>query len=265
MTATPRPSTTVCVLRERDAAMEVLMVRRSPTARFMGGAWVFPGGVVDEADGSPRAAALVSGVEATELGWVAAGLRELVEEVGIWITSEPFTARVPDGAGVVYAEAERRSVRFDGAAMVLFANWVTPVRSPMRFDARFYAVAVPTGLEPEPDGDEIDGAGWSRPETVVQRADAGELLLPFPTRKSLELLAHFATPSGLLTHIRSLDEVPAIQPRLRIGEDGGLEIVVPGEPGFEDIDEVGGPDFEAMRAAAWVSAQAGRPIPELGG
>lgn len=265
MTATPRASTTVCVLREHNGVMEVLMVRRSPTARFMGGAWVFPGGVVDEADSSSRAAALVAGVGRAELGWVAAGLRELVEEVGVWITSTPFASRVPHGGGSVYADAERRSVRFDGAAMVLFANWITPVKSPMRFDARFYAVSVPTGVEPEPDDDEIDGAGWSRPEAIVERAGAGELLVPFPTRKSLELLAKFATPSDFFSHARSLDEVPVVRPRLRIGEDGGLEIVVPGEPGFDDIDEVGGPDFETMRVAARVSAQSGRPIPELGG
>ena len=51
----PRPAATVILLRGGDEALEVLLVRRNPEARFMGGAWVFPGGAVDrhEGDGQP--------------------------------------------------------------------------------------------------------------------------------------------------------------------------------------------------------------------
>ena len=40
----PRPAGTVIVLRGGASALEVLLVQRNPNARFMGGAWVFPGG-----------------------------------------------------------------------------------------------------------------------------------------------------------------------------------------------------------------------------
>src|SRR6516164_9292334 len=67
----PRPAGTVILLRGGADALEVLLVRRNPNARFMGGAWVFPGGAVNRAEGD--------GQEALR----AAGLRELDEEAGI--------------------------------------------------------------------------------------------------------------------------------------------------------------------------------------
>ena len=40
----PRQAATVIVLRGGAERLEVLLVQRTPKARFMGGAWVFPGG-----------------------------------------------------------------------------------------------------------------------------------------------------------------------------------------------------------------------------
>jgi 8-oxo-dGTP pyrophosphatase MutT (NUDIX family) len=61
----------VIVLRGGGERLEVLLVKRNPAARFMGGAWVFPGGSVnpDEGDG--------------ELALLSAAMRELTEEAGI--------------------------------------------------------------------------------------------------------------------------------------------------------------------------------------
>src|SRR5206468_3447410 len=39
---TPRPAASVIVLRGGAETLEVLLVRRTPAARFMGGVWVFP-------------------------------------------------------------------------------------------------------------------------------------------------------------------------------------------------------------------------------
>src|SRR3954464_7985223 len=43
----PRVAASVIVLRDSAKGPEVLLVQRNPDARFMGGAWVFPGGAVD--------------------------------------------------------------------------------------------------------------------------------------------------------------------------------------------------------------------------
>src|SRR3954465_249615 len=70
-----RPAASVMVLR--DPGPEVLLVQRNPEARFMGGAWVFPGGAVHDADSSPADTAV----------------RELEEEAGVAIAdSEKLVA-----------------------------------------------------------------------------------------------------------------------------------------------------------------------------
>src|SRR3954451_10634758 len=62
----PRLAASVIVLRGGGEDLYVLLVRRTPKARFMGGVWVFPGGAVDEGEDEQRAA-----------------VRELEEEAGI--------------------------------------------------------------------------------------------------------------------------------------------------------------------------------------
>src|SRR5690349_13706311 len=68
----PRQAATVIVLRGGSDTLEVLLVQRNPAQRFMGGAWVFPGGAVD-AD------------EALEgdLAHRLAGVREVAEEAQV--------------------------------------------------------------------------------------------------------------------------------------------------------------------------------------
>ena len=236
------------------------MARRSPTARFMGGAWVFPGGVVDPLDGSDRVAALVDGVAASDLAWVAAGGRERVEEVGVWLTAEPFVTRIDhDERDAVWSYAEAHGIRFDGAGSVLFANWITPTMVPVRFDARFYAMHLPSGLDCAPDDVEVDAAEWIAPVDAVTAADHGEMVVPFPTRRNLELLAGFSSAQGVIEHFGRMDTIAPIQPRMRVSSTGSLEVLVPGDDGFDEIDEASGPDPEVLRRVARASG-----VPEVG-
>src|SRR3954453_4930324 len=82
----PRQAATVIVLRGGAETLEVLLVQRNPEQRFMGGAWVFPGGAVDaheEGDLSHRLAGVVE-VE-DEAGVVLDGPDEL-HPFSRWIT-----------------------------------------------------------------------------------------------------------------------------------------------------------------------------------
>ena|SRR5436190_2383153 len=101
--ATPRPAASVIVLRGGADALEVLLVRRTPQARFMGGVWVFPGGAVDPGE-DERGAALRELVE--EAGITIAGPDDLVRfsrwitpaEVKIRFDTHFFLAPAPAGA-----------------------------------------------------------------------------------------------------------------------------------------------------------------------
>jgi 8-oxo-dGTP pyrophosphatase MutT (NUDIX family) len=116
----PRQAATVIVLRGGGDTLEVLLVRRNPAARFMGGAWVFPGGAVD-GDEDHR----------------VAGVREVAEEAGIelpdpeelllfsrWITPPQVTIRF-DTRFFLVAAPEGAEARPDGGETVE-AGWYAP-------------------------------------------------------------------------------------------------------------------------------------------
>jgi 8-oxo-dGTP pyrophosphatase MutT (NUDIX family) len=241
VTAQARPAATVCLLRDGEGGLEVLMAERAADARFMAGVWVFPGGAVDEEDAAAHSPVATTG---NDRAWRAAALRELVEEMGIWVTTTGIETRRVQGD--VYAAAAERDLVLDGNALGYFANWITPASLPIRFDTRFYAAAA--DAEPEVDGEELVTARWIAPQEALARSRDGDSPVAFPTARSLAYLGGFATAQVAADHIAALDRVPPIQPSLRVDGDA-LGIVLPGEPGFEEAaaaesglgDRIGGP------------------------
>jgi len=119
----PRQAATVIVLRGGAERLEVLMVQRTPKARFMGGAWVFPGGAVDASEGHRRAA-----------------VREVEEEAGLtlpdpaalvpfarWITPPEVTVRF-DTYFFLARAPEGQEAEPDGQETV-DARWFEPARA----------------------------------------------------------------------------------------------------------------------------------------
>jgi len=190
-----RPSASLLLLRGGDAALEVLLVRRTPKARFMGGFWVFPGGAVEPAD---RAGTDEDGAHR------AAAVRELREEAAI--------------EGV------------DPASLVAYSRWVTPETSGIRFDTRFYLAAAPGAAEPRVDGEECVDAGWFAPAAALDAYDSGGLPLVFPTLKHVEQIAPFRSAAELLEASRGRIVEP-IRPQV-VGSGEQARIVLPGEPGY---------------------------------
>lgn len=262
MTAPLRFSASICLLREGSDGVEVLLAQRGKGARFMGGAWVFPGGVVDELDRSDAALAALDGVsDIDEAGWRAAALRELVEEAGIWLSRRPHTLSAedrPHGAEV-YARAATDG-RLEAGILAYFSNWITPSNVPIRFDARFYVAIAPAGLDGIADGREMDDVQWVGAREGLAR-NRTDFVLPFPTRKTLEHFVALGDAAAVVEHGRSLREIRPIQPRLRISEDV-LEAVLPWEPGYDDLtDDPPTPDLLAR--AVRVTTAEGDEIPEM--
>ena len=256
----PRPSSTICVLHQGETDFEVLMVRRSATARFMAEAWVFPGGVVDPDDHEQLALGSIDGLTHPELGpWMAAAFREVVEETGIWLTNPPFVEGIDDMA--VFALAQVRGLRFDATRVAYFANWITPTMVPKRFDARFFIAAIDERVAAVPDEREIDRAEFVTPGEALRRAETGEWLVPFPTQRTLHQLAGFSTVDAALDEWQHKEVIP-VQPRMRVAADGALEVVMPGDPGFDDLAD-SEPDPEVLARAAQAAAEKGRPIAEV--
>jgi 8-oxo-dGTP pyrophosphatase MutT (NUDIX family) len=190
----PRQAASVIVLRGGAGALELLLVKRTEKARFMGGVWVFPGGAVDAHEGEGDAAHRVAAV------------RELEEEASI--------------GGV------------DPDALVKFSRWITPAEVTIRFDTHFFLAPTPEGAEPAVDGEECVDLGWYTPQGALDAHTAGEILLVFPTIKHLEQLALFATADELLAHAAGREVLPVTPKVIVSGE--AARVVLPGEPGYDE-------------------------------
>jgi 8-oxo-dGTP pyrophosphatase MutT (NUDIX family) len=188
----PRQAASVILLRGGAEELEVLLVKRTPRARFMGGVWVFPGGAVDAAEGD--------GDEAHR----GAAVRELHEEAAI--------------------------VLDDPTALVKFSRWITPEEVQIRFDTHFFLAELPDGQEPQIDGEECVDLSWLTPRAALAANDSGAIQLVFPTIKHLEQLGEFPSVASLMAHAQGR-EVHPVQPRVLL-EGEVARIVLPGEPGY---------------------------------
>ena len=193
--ADARLAASAILLRDAPDGPEVLLLQRNPEARFMGGAWVFPGGAVhsaDEADGVP--------------GPVAAALRETEEESGLRLA----------GPG----------------ELVPFSRWITPAQVKIRFDTWFFVARAPEGAEVQIDAAEVVDSRWLRPQDALDAGARDDLLLVFPTIKHLEQLAQFRSVDDALSEARSRKVMP-VEPRVLV--DGGVaRVLMPGEPGYDE-------------------------------
>ncbi len=190
----PRLAATVILLRGGATGLEVLLVQRNPEQRFMGGAWVFPGGAVDTHEG------------ADDAGLRTAAVREVAEEAGAELPG-------PD-------------------VLVPFSRWITPAEVTIRFDTWFYLAEWPAPVEPRVDGAECVDWRWATPQAALEAYAREELLLVFPTIKHLEQIGGFASADALLAFARGR-EVRPVQPRVLM-EGEIARVVLPGEPGYED-------------------------------
>jgi 8-oxo-dGTP pyrophosphatase MutT (NUDIX family) len=208
--------------------VEVLMVRRPLTARFMPGIWVFPGGAVDAQDevAPPSFGGNHSGSE-----WRVAALRELIEETGLWLTSSgPRSALLTEDA---FSVVEDSDFVLDPDSLIYFSNWITPSVFPIRFDTRFFLAVVNADSEARVDGDELIDLAWVTPLDALEKEELGEWGIAFPTRKTLELLASEPTVGALVGKLRAIDVVPPVEPRLHVGEDEA-RILMPDDAGFDE-------------------------------
>ncbi len=199
----------------------------------MGGAWVFPGGAVDEGDGSSVARDAVASSDAALVAWTAAAVRELVEETGIWLLDRGTVAAPERPMGVeIFAAAIESGRRFATDDLRYFANWITPELLPVRFDTRFFGAVVASGVDPFVDGAELVDAQWIRPQDALRRGREGAWSVAFPTRRTLAYLGEFATTREFDERVGTLVPIAPVEPRIVVADEA-IEILMPGDPGFE--------------------------------
>jgi 8-oxo-dGTP pyrophosphatase MutT (NUDIX family) len=258
----PRAAATTLVLRDGTAGLEVLMVRRSMQASFMPGAYVFPGGAVDAADGSAECAALcdeeagalahrigtVMQVGDAALAFAVAALRECYEECGLWL-SGTGTGAVPDalqlqsqrarlhGGEGLAALAREAGWALHTSALLPWSHWMTPLGLPKRFDTLFFVARAPSGQAPSVDAGETTTLAWVHPPAALEAHARSEFPMEFATVATLTSLAPFAKRdvAALCAHAAAQRSLPPLQPRLQVGGDGQrVSILLPDQPGYDE-------------------------------
>jgi len=208
----PRAAATLVLLRPGSDGPEALMIQRVQSAAFLGGAYVFPGGALDEDDAGPRSFRRVRGLTDVEasarLGlpqrglayWVAA-VRECFEEAGVLL------AVTQDGKQIAAEEAQALSRKAPFIEMLESANlyipadcvayyghWITAPGRSRRFDTRFFVAQAPEGQQGSHDAAEALHHVWIRPQAALERGSRGEIELVPATQHTLRDMGRFAEP-----------------------------------------------------------------------
>jgi 8-oxo-dGTP pyrophosphatase MutT (NUDIX family) len=213
-----RAAATVILLRGGRESLELLLVRRTPHARFMGGVWVFPGGAVDRQDAlsdgdgdgavdggrDPEGGCGASDGRAEADALRRAAMRELHEEAGIELPGSE--------------------------ELIEFSRWITPRVVPTRYDTHFFLARLPAGQEPQVDGEECIEHRWFTPPAALDAHREQEIELVFPTIKHLEQLSRFDSVDALIEHARGRAVLP-VEPRV-VMEGEVARVLLPGDPGY---------------------------------
>jgi glyoxylase-like metal-dependent hydrolase (beta-lactamase superfamily II)/8-oxo-dGTP pyrophosphatase MutT (NUDIX family) len=265
--AAVRPAATVLLLRDGADGVEVLMTRRSMTASFAPGAYVFPGGGIDAADSLAHNQSTRRATQSDlHLTQAIAAIRESFEELGVLL------ARRTDGSHLgtdeiaaldrqtpFAAQCPAQCLTLSGDEVFVLAHWITDRDLPRRFDVPFLVARMPAGQQPVADEAEQFEPVWVRPADALARHAAGDFFIIFPTIRTLERLQAYPSVQAVLNACAVNDE-PLFTSCPRAGLMNGHESRhMEHEPPFGELALVS-PDGQIVHELAW---QTQRPVPLL--
>jgi 8-oxo-dGTP pyrophosphatase MutT (NUDIX family) len=198
----PRPSATVVLLRDADAAtarLEFLLLQRA-SRDGKPGAWVFPGGKVEPGD-------VLSGEPGSRESALRAAVRETREEAGLDL---------------------------DAARLVAISRWITPEISPQRFDTWFFLGVLDTSHEVVVCGDEMVGHRWITPQDALEAQRGGEIQLAPPTFVTVQWLVAHAR-AGEARDALGREPILTFRPRISRSAAGTC-MLYPGDAGYDSGD-----------------------------
>ena len=207
---------TVLLLRDAPGPdgtprLQVLMTRRSDKASFAPGAYVFPGGGIDALDADPAthaAAARRPTQSDLHLTQAMAAIRESFEELGILLARHP-DGRMAGAADIAAidrhqpfaAQCQAHGLTLAADSVYLLAHWTADRDLPKRFDVPFLVARMPEGQTPIADETEQFEPVWVRPQEALERHEAGQCFMIYPTIRTLERLVAFAHTQAVLAAV----------------------------------------------------------------
>ncbi len=256
-----RQASTLLLVRDTDGGLEVFMLMRHLRSDFAGGAYVFPGGKVDATDAAWKQHPWITGLDdhtaneklALDKGglayWIAA-VRECFEEAGVLMAYDSRSELLDLSASAAQekfsllrdkvhkdphtlaniCEQEQLTLALD--KIHYFSHWITPEGAPKRYDTRFFvAVAPPQQIGHHDENETVDHR-WIQPQQALDECEQGKFTMIFPTIKNLQEIAQYTTTESLIDAVKTKNSFPAILPKLVRGEDGQVQLLIPGDAGY---------------------------------
>jgi glyoxylase-like metal-dependent hydrolase (beta-lactamase superfamily II)/8-oxo-dGTP pyrophosphatase MutT (NUDIX family) len=259
--APAQPAATVLLLRDAPDGMEVLMTRRSPTASFVPGAYVFPGGSIDATDAAAHAQAARRPTQDDQLLTQAiAAIRESFEELGVLLArhADGSPASAADVAALdrkapLAPQCAARGLTLAADQVYVLARWITNRNLPRRFDVSFLAARMPEGQTPVADETEQFEPVWVRPADALARQKAGNFFMIFPTIRTLQRLAEWPTVDAVLAACTSEQPLWTSCPRAGKLRGGHAQYMEHEQP-YGELELVS-PDDQITHTLDWQSEQ----------
>ena len=193
---------TAVILRDGPEGLETLLLRRNAKLAFAGGAWVFPGGAIDQSE--------LEVASSEEQAARTATVREVHEECGLTVTED---------------------------SLIHFCNWTTPIGERRRFATWFFATrAIQHSEDILIDGSEIHEFQWISLHKSMELYHLGELMLMPPTYLALSLISHCEDAEGAC-HMLAARNPFEVTPKL-CKLDGQMVCLYPGDAGYQVNDPV---------------------------
>lgn len=266
--AIARPAATVILVRPAGKQFQIYLLQRNAKSSFMGGLYVFPGGVLDPEDrdlftwrrrvdsGAAEVLRRLGGGIAYEevLAYGVAAVRETFEEAGVLLArpeKDPAESDARDRACDRFNGGFREKIVSEKRLLAFrrlhrWAHWVTPQRMKRRYDTRFFLSVLPPGQQCRPDRREMVRGVWLGPREGLAANMEGRIPLSPPTLISLQELAGFRKMAELENALASRGWGAALHPRLVPLNKGAL-IIEPWDPAYRR--EIAPPDERALEAA----------------
>ena len=253
-----QPSSTVVLLRDGRAGLEVLLLQRHVNTEFLGGAYVFPGGRLDAADlqldaptrldlevAQMQAALAESGqppeaaaLPCSALGLYVAAARETFEECGVLLaTGSPTQAQLNEAARLLQAGQSfhqmliQLQLRLQTSALLPWSRWITPAmpgQPGKRFDTRFFVAPMPPGQTARHDAVETTASVWLTPRQALEDYWHRNFTLAPP---QIMTLAQLCTHADLASVLDAARRTPpcCVHPQ-PVQDQGEIALCYPGDP-----------------------------------
>ena len=259
-----RKASTVILVREKDKALEVYLLRRSTKSGFMGGLYVFPGGVADSDDFGLESWSPYIDMDQTQIekqlggltfpkedvtGFSIAAIRETLEEAGVLIASgkgktkkdvqDVCTFRLnrdlPKSWFRTKIMKEEWVLSF--SSLGRWSHWITPELMKKRFDTRFFIVFMPGDQTCVPDDVETKHGIWLTPRNALEQNLEEKVPLSPPTVVTLTQMLKFNNFHELKSEMQTRSWGDPIEPRL-VPSSKGPVIIEPWDPMYDTDDKI---------------------------